>query len=164
MGAVLHVSSASPAQSFVLLLCTNNKLGEGMGWTLTFHHPYCLLTPFAAAVQTALSQMLPKYSTRKSICHGGFPSAAGTHSLTSRRVCEPQSAWLRDVNGAYEATASFAWSAQFQQHAVANICYFQDVNLKSEAGCIPAVHKIFPFLMTVWWAVGFFWGKRCYCM
>lgn len=58
-----------------------------------------------------------------------------------------------------EPTTGFAWSYWIQKYAVADVCCFQDANLDSGAGCVPATLNIFPFCITTRRTVGLYCAK-----
>lgn len=96
-----------------------------------------------------------------------FRSREGMHPLPSCPVAGgPQSALFRGVSRAWEHSASLAQSYWVQKHAAANVCCFQDANLDLRAGCIPAMHNIFPFYVTTGWTLPFYSVKcataHCY--
>lgn len=83
-----------------------------------------------------------------------YRNREGIQTLHSCPVANgPWSALFSGVSRAWEHTASFAQSYWVQKYAAANVCCFQDANLDLRAGCIPAMHNIFPFCVTMGWTI-----------
>lgn len=128
--------------------------GHGLG---TEFPPSALLADSLASLllsprKPAFSQMMPRYSSGDCTRCGGCPSVVETrslpHCLTSGSAYRPFSALFGGVGGAWEPTTGFAQSYWVQKYAAADVCCFQDANLDSGAGRVPATHNVFPFCIT----------------
>lgn len=139
-----------------------------------FHHLVSLWPP-RLGKQTKPASLLHKKNQGRCFHHsihpyhrpGGWsPSGTGRGCAHYTRVLLQMGPLFSGVSRAWEHTASFAQSYWAQKYAAANVCCFQDANLDLRAGCIPAMHNIFPFYVMMGWTIRFCCVKcataRCY--